>query len=147
MRFLLVAALKCHIALVGLASFTPKPKQVEQELSYDSAIVVDVTGVVADVREVLRDNPLAGLHLLLSTHTEVLDIYLGPAEYLKEFDVAFSKGAFVQIIGSKVNFSGGRVVLAREVRQGKTTLYLRDRTGQPNWPTPETTTEGASRPQ
>jgi len=147
MRFLLVATLQCHLALVGLASSTPKPKQVEPRLSDDSAIVVAVTGVVADVREVLRDTPLPGLHLLLSTHTEVIDIYLGPAEYLKEFDVAFSKGAFVQIIGSKVNFSGGRVVLAREVRQGKTTLYLRDRTGEPNWPTPETAIEGPSRPQ
>ena len=105
----------------GWALPAPNPEG-EQELRYDPAIVVDVAGAVTDVREAFRDNPLVGLHLLVQTRTGVLDIYLGPTDYLKEFELVFSKGAFVQIIGSAVSVSGGRVVLAREVRTGKTTL-------------------------
>jgi hypothetical protein len=53
---------------------------------------------------------------------------------LKEFEISFSPGNATQIIGARVPFGGGHVVLAREVRKGEVYLYLRDNSGHPNWP-------------
>jgi hypothetical protein len=94
--------------------------------------------VVADVREVPRGNPLSGSHLMVRLDSaketsETIDVYLGPANYLKDFEVTFAKGNRVQVIGSKVKYGGAPVVLARQVRRESTTLYLRDENGTPYW--------------
>jgi hypothetical protein len=39
----------------------------------------------------------------------------------------------VGVTGSKVKFDGNDLVLARELRVGKTVLSLRDEKGFPNW--------------
>jgi hypothetical protein len=94
--------------------------------------------VVADLREVPRGSPLSGTHLIVRPESakegsEIIDVYLGPASYLKDFDVTFEKGDRVQVIGSKVKYGGASIVLARQVRRDSTTIYLRDEHGIPYW--------------
>lgn len=120
--------------LLAAWALTARPVAgAEQGPRYDPATVIDVMARVTDVREAPRTDPLSGLHLLVRTDREALDIYLAPVGFVQEFEVIFVKGDRVQIIGSRVKFGGGSVVLAREVRKGATTLYLRDRKGEPNW--------------
>lgn len=114
-----------------------KPAQTQTEPQYDPATVIDAMAAVLEVREVPRNSPLPGIHLLVRLEAEAIDSYLGPADFVKQFDVAFLKNDRVQIIGSKVRFGNGTVVLLRELRKGSTTLYLRDRSGKPNWSTSE----------
>jgi hypothetical protein len=124
--------------LVSASAFTAGPDQLQKTYSeprYDPAGEIDINGTVVSVREVPRGNPLSGLHLVVSTQSGEIDSYLGPADFVKEFDVTFSKGDTVNIIGSRVTFGGARVLLARQVRKGDVCLYLRDDTGYPNWPT------------
>jgi hypothetical protein len=94
--------------------------------------------VVADLRVVPRGSPLSGSHLIVrpesaKENSETIDVYLGPADFLKDFEVTFAKGDRVQVIGSKVKYGGAPVVLARQVRRDSTTLYLRDEHGTPYW--------------
>ena len=131
--FFLVAPL-----LLGLTASSGQTAQAEPEPRYDSATTVDMMTVVADVREVPRGNPLSGSHLMVRLDSakeasETIDIYLGPANSLKDFEVTFAKGNRVQVIGSKVKYGGAPVVLARQVRRESTTLYLRDENGTPYW--------------
>ncbi|MGA3016163.1 MAG: hypothetical protein ABSF62_03520 [Bryobacteraceae bacterium] len=131
--FFLVAPL-----LPGLTASSGQTAQAEPEPRYDSATTVDMMTVVAEMREVPRGSPLSGSHLIVrpesaKENSETIDVYLGPANYLKDFDVTFAKGDRVQVIGSKVKYGGASVVLARQVRRDSTTIYLRDEHGIPYW--------------
>ena len=131
--FFLVAPL-----LLGLTASSGQTAQAEPEPRYDSATTVDMMMVVADLREVPRGSALPGTHLIVrpesaKENSETIDVYLGPANYLKDFEVTFAKGDRVQVVGSKVKYGGAAVILARQVRRDSTTLYLRDEHGIPYW--------------
>jgi hypothetical protein len=133
----LLAAAVLMTTVVSASAFPARPTPVdktEPEPRFDPATVIDIMGAVVSVREVPRGSPLSGIHLLVSTENEEIDAYLGPADFLKEFEITFSRGDSVQIVGSKVTFEGGRTILVREVRKGEVFLYLRDHAGHPNWP-------------
>jgi len=124
--------------LIGLTTSSGQTAQTEPEPRYDPATAVDMMTVVADLREVPRGSPLSGTHLIVRPESakegsEIIDVYLGPASYLKDFDVTFEKGDRVQVIGSKVKYGGASIVLARQVRRDSTTIYLRDEHGIPYW--------------
>jgi len=108
------------------------------EPRYDTATSVDAMAVVTDVKEVARNNPLCGSHLIVRlesarSETDTLEVYLGPADFLKDFAFNLAKGDRIEIKGSRVRFGGNPIVLAREVRKNSTTLYLRDERGTPYW--------------
>jgi hypothetical protein len=100
--------------------------------AYDTTTEVQFEGVVSEVRQV-SSGPLQGIYLTVKTKSESVDLYLGPAEFIKLFDVQFKNGNGVEVTGSKVKFEGRDLVLGREVRLGKTTLVLRGAKGAPNW--------------
>jgi hypothetical protein len=112
--------------------------QKDAEPRYDTATNIDLMVVVVDVKEVAAGSPLSGMHLLVrpesaKSNSETTDVYLAPDDYLKDFGCHFAKGDKIQVKGSKVRYNGGPAVLAREVRQESTTVYLRDEHGVPYW--------------
>lgn len=100
--------------------------------AYDTKTEIQFEGSVTKVRQV-SSGALLGAFLTVKTKAESIDLYLGPAEFIKLFDMQFKNGDAVEITGSKVKFDGNDLVLAREVKLGKTTLVLRDANGSPNW--------------
>jgi hypothetical protein len=106
---------------------TPVPKVPE----YDPAAEVTITGTVEGVHEskVLTDHP--GLHVVLRTETETVEIHACPVRFLRELDFTIEKGDTLTIIGSRQK--AGDVVVAREVRKGHVSLEVRDKKGTPNW--------------
>jgi hypothetical protein len=116
-----------------LATITDKTVKLIEDPRYDVATVIDVDATVMDLREVARNNPLSGLHLTVKIESDTIDVFLGPVDFLKEFEITFAKGDKLEIIGSKVKFGGAHIVLARQVRRDETTLYLRDAKGKPHW--------------
>jgi hypothetical protein len=103
-------------------------------IRYDPATVVDVFGIVRDIREVTAPPEVRGIHLVIqSEQGDEVDAYLGPKQFVGEFVSSFGKGSKVQVIGSKVKSGNAVILLAREVRKGDTTLYLRDKRGNPYW--------------
>ena len=137
---------KARLSLAFLLAFgasaafaTDKAASVkEPEVRYDAATVVDVKVTVVSIREVAKTEPLDGLYLTVKTEagtfkTETLEVYVGPADFVKTFGIAFAKGDQIQVIGSRVKVDGADLVLAREVTRRETTLILRDKNGEPFW--------------
>jgi hypothetical protein len=121
------------LALLIAPSITAADKAAPLDPVYDTATVVTIAGTVTEIREVPTDQPMRGLHLILRADSETLDVYVGPAEFVKIFDVIFKKGDNLKVIGSKVATANGAVVLAREVTLGTITLLCRDNNGAPLW--------------
>jgi hypothetical protein len=103
------------------------------EPGYDVATVVDVKASVTDVRKVSKGEALEGVHLTVKWESQTLNVYVGPAEFVKMFDVSFSKGDEIRVTGSKVEFEGSTLLLASEITIGKVTLLCRDKDGSPLW--------------
>ena len=133
-RFVFLAFAAAAVALAAGSKSSPPA----QEPRYDPATVVDVRIVVVEVREVAAGNPLAGVHLTARSesphgNSEAMDVYVGPVEFVKQMDLAFSAGDKMEIVGSKVKVGGGTVILTRELQRNDSTLYLRDSKGEPIW--------------
>jgi hypothetical protein len=112
--------------------------KTEPEVRYDAATVVDVKATVVSIREVAKTEPLDGVYLTLKTEagalkTEILEVYVGPVDFVKTFGITFAKGDQIQVLGSRVKVDGVDLILAREVTRKETTLILRDKNGEPFW--------------
>jgi hypothetical protein len=134
-NFLRFAAALVFVLVATSVSAADKAKDTAAppEPSYDTATVIDVTGTVTGVREVPKGSPADGLHLILQSGLQTLDVYVGPAEFVKIFEVTFVKGDNIHVIGSKVMFGDSTLLLAREVTIGTVTLLCRDKDGAPLW--------------
>ncbi len=119
------------LLLVPISALGGQPSSAEPR--YDPATTTAVEGVVTATRETARSAPMPGLHLLVDTGKETLDVYLGPMEFMKSFDFTFGKGDRIDAVGSRVKVAGGTVILAREVRRQSQTVYLRGPDGSPYW--------------
>jgi len=142
MRFRTSAVFFCVAPLLTALAAPSDQKETPAaaEPRYDSATNIDILAIVTDIKEVAAGNPLSGAHLMVrqesaKANSETLDVYLAPADYLKDMECHFTKGDRIQVKGSKVKFNGSPTVLAREVRLDSTTLYLRDDHGVPYWTT------------
>jgi hypothetical protein len=131
LKFAPALALALIASSVSIAAPAKDPAPAEPK--YDTATVIDVTATIAAVREVAKGQAMAGLHLDMTISGETVDVYVGPTEFVKIFEVNFSKGDSIHLIGSKVKWQDANVVLARDIIMGTVTLSLRDNTGEPLW--------------
>ena len=130
------------------AAFAQKTSDIPAMPKYDVTKEVKVKGVIEDVKEMTMANHPSeskaglpgtpakgevGIHLMVKTATETIEVRLCPSGYLKDFEVAFSKGQQVEVTGSRVKVDDKEVILAREVVQGNNTVTLRDSKGAPVW--------------
>jgi hypothetical protein len=129
MRHLLLAGWLGIVAAVGWAAQPP----ADEPPRYDTRTVVELECTVVDAREMAPPNRLSGVFLRVKVEEGMLDVYLGPVGYVMEFEEIYRKGSRVYITGSRVRIGGSTLILARELRNGGATLYLRDRQGQPYW--------------
>lgn len=91
-----------------------------------------VSGEVIDVYPVTTKQE-KGLHLLLRTEDQTIDIHLGPARYLDAKDFRVERGSVLAVKGDRIPTDGLPAMVAFEVKQGDRTLILRDETGAPLW--------------
>jgi hypothetical protein len=121
-------------ASVVLNVTAPEKAAAVQEPQYDPATEISILTAITEVREAPHGSSFSGIHLTVKSDSQVLDVYLGPAEFVKQFDMRFAKGDEVRVTGSKVKTTNGsHVVLAREVRKEQATLFCRRARGEPNW--------------
>jgi hypothetical protein len=98
---------------------------------YDPKAEVTITGVVEDFHEAKQRGDHPGLHLILKTETETIEVHACPVQFLAELEFTIDKGDTLTIVGSRPE--GGGIVVAREITKGQTSLILRDKTGAPIW--------------
>lgn len=110
---------------------------------YDPKTEIDFSGTIVKVHEVAPSEAFPGFHVTIQTKAASVDVYLGPAEFIKRLDVPLRVGLKdFGVKGSKVRFAGNDVVLACEVSVGGTVFTLRDERGFPNWITRSEPTTG-----
>ena len=127
MRTLAVALLAGALAASPASAQAPAPKAPE----YDPAAEVTIKGVVDAIHEsvVRTDHP--GLHLILKTETETVEVHACPVRFLKQLDFTIEKGDALTVQGSRPKT--GDIVIAREITKGQVSLELRDKKGTPTW--------------
>jgi hypothetical protein len=127
--------LAISVFVLGASAFaeTNQPVKPAAGPAYNAASVVDVDGIIAAVRNVPAGSPLEGTHLTVKTKATTVDVYLGPADFLRMLKTNFPVGNEVEVVGSTVKFENNDVILTREVSVGATTLTLRDAHGAPDW--------------
>jgi hypothetical protein len=136
MGFRIVAVL---LIVAANASGQTRPMPAaEPEPRYDAAASIDMMVIVESQREVPKGSVLAGWHLTVRPESarqgaDTIEVFLGPADFIKDFDFTFAKGDRLQVTGSKVKYAGNALILAKDVRRESTTMYLRDARGVPYW--------------
>ena len=98
---------------------------------YDPKAVVTIKGIVVDFHESKMRGDHPGLHLILKTETETVEVHACPVQFLSDLDFTIAKGDELTVEGSRPDPAG--VVVAREIVKGQTSLILRDKTGAPVW--------------
>ncbi len=105
-----------------------------ETIVYDRATEMTVVGILENVHEVKDPAGVAGIHFTLRFDRRSVDVFVAPEPFLRSLDIVFPRGIEFQVKGSKVKYSGGEVVLAREIRWESTNLLsLRDEQGKPFW--------------
>jgi len=124
------------VASAALAQAPPAPAPpakapAAKAPEYDVKAEVTITGVVEDFHESKMRGDHPGLHLILKTETETIEVHACPLRFMKDLEFAVDKGDTLTIVGSRPGGVG--LVVAREVTKGQTSLTLRDKTGAPVW--------------
>jgi len=120
--------------MIGSATLTAKDPKTTGLPEYNPANMIHAKFQVAEFKVVPAPEPLEGAHLMVKNgNGETLDVFLGPAKYIKIFNLPLNPGDRVDILGSEVKFKGDNLVLGREVTKGAVTMILRDDTGTPMW--------------
>jgi hypothetical protein len=101
---------------------------------YDPKTVETVSGPIASFTTFTPMSGMGyGVHMVLKTDKEMLDVHLGPVWFIENQDVKLEPGDNVQVRGSRIAFQGKPAILAAEVTKGEDTLTLRDQSGFPLW--------------
>jgi len=102
---------------------------------YDPAAEATFKGTVEEVRD--RQCPVSGgmgSHLILRlSESQTIEVHLATTKFVKAYDLVFSKGDVVTVVGTKVQFEGVETIFAREVTRGSETFVFRDKDGKPVW--------------
>ena len=98
---------------------------------YDPAAEVTIKGVVEDFHESKMRGDHPGLHLILKTDTETIEVHACPLRFMTDLEFAVVKGDTLTVIGSRPGGEG--LVVAREITKGQMSLTLREKNGAPVW--------------
>ena len=100
---------------------------------YNPATAVAVSGTVAAVRVVPAGQPLAGVHVMLKTRTNTVEVYLAPRDFMNFLRTSIAAGDEIDVTGSRVKSGNSELILAREVSDETETIELRNLYGAPVW--------------
>lgn len=131
---ILVVLMITAVVAVSAAAFAQATKAAEHAMpKYDVAKEVTIKGTIDDVKEMTMGKNEVGVHLMVKTATETIEVRLCPSSYVKDFEVNLTKGQSLQVTGAKVKVDDKEIILAREITQGNNTVTLRDKGGDPVW--------------
>jgi hypothetical protein len=132
MRLLLTALLAGAFAgSPVLAQAPPAKPGAPRAPEYEPAAEVTIQGTIEDFHESKMRGDHPGLHLMVKTETETVEVHACPVRFMKELEFELLKGDVVKVVGSRPAAAG--VLVAREITKGQISLILRDKTGAPVW--------------
>ncbi len=101
---------------------------------YDAKTVETISGEIVsiDTTKRVRWPGHEGTHLVVKTDKESLEVFLGPAFFLKD-KIALAKGDTVEVTGSRVAYRNATGLIARLIKKGEIVVELRKEDGTPLW--------------
>lgn len=131
---ILVVLMIAAAAAIPVSVFAQAQKAADHPMpKYEVAKEVTIKGTIEDVKEMTMGKNEVGVHLMVKTATETIEVRLCPSSYVKDFEVNLGKGQTLQVTGSKVKVEENDIILARELVQANNTVTLRDKGGAPVW--------------
>jgi len=128
------AKVTISVSTLALAAMTfTNPAKAANDLAYNPATAVSVSGTITAVHEVPAGQPLEGVHLTIKNKANTFEVYVAPKEFLKFLKTSFVAGDYVDVMGSRVKDGATEVILAREVSDGRLTIELRNVYGSEAW--------------
>jgi hypothetical protein len=100
---------------------------------YNPKTETTFTGVIEKVSEVPGPGRGTGTHLVVKGDKETMEVHVGPTWYLNQKGYSFAKDDKIEVVGSKVQYGGTDVIVARKITKGDTTWTLRNEQGIPLW--------------
>lgn len=128
----LLAAAAIAAALATTPAFAQGGKGMGMH-HYNKSTERTVTGVVEKVLTHQAKNGGTGLHLSFKAETGVLDVHVGPTNWLSSKKYEFAAGDTLTVTGSATQVNGADVFIAREIVKGGQTFTLRNADGFPLW--------------
>ncbi len=121
-------------AAATLAAGAPQQRAATQTPPvYNVATEVTLSGMVDEVKIVPGAGSQGGVHLMLRTTSESLEIDLGPEWFMTQQKYKLAKGDTVTVTGSRLKAGTTDRVIAREIKKGTETMTFRDAKGFPKW--------------
>ena len=74
-----------------------------------------------------------GVHLMINTDKETIEVHVAPSWYLADQDFEITPKDDIVVKGSRINVDGKPAIIAREIKKGDRILVLRDKNGVPLW--------------
>ena len=74
-----------------------------------------------------------GIHLMVNTGQETVEVHLAPSWYLKDREFEITPKDKIVITGSRIIVDGKPAIIASQIEKGDRTLLLRDEDGFPMW--------------
>ncbi|MGH8094540.1 MAG: DNA-binding protein [Chthoniobacterales bacterium] len=116
-------------ALAGLIT-----SSVVAQRNYDPKTVETVQGKVLSVE---KTSPPAqhghGVHLMLQTAKETIEVHLGPAGFVEKQAMKIAANDTITVTGSRIMMNGKPAIVAAQIKKGDEVLKLRDENGVPAW--------------
>jgi hypothetical protein len=105
-----------------------------QDRRYDPQTVDTVKGEVTAVQHhPARSASGRGVHLMVKTAGETIEVDLGPEWYIDKQDTQITAGDQVTVTGSRLQLDGAPAMVALLVEKDGDVLELRDERGIPRW--------------
>jgi hypothetical protein len=129
----LAAAGALALSVVTLAADGQRGTPPQTPPNYDPAKEITLTGTVDAVKNWMGPGAQGGVHLMLKTAREVVEIDLGPGWFLEQEKYRFAAGDELTVIGVRTKMAGRDGFIPRLIRRGDTTMTFRDEKGIPRW--------------
>lgn len=109
-------------------------KQELQTRMYDSTTVATYTGVIKEViKKESKRGAQIGVHLIIETKEELLDVHVGPNWYLDQLRFGFEEESMIVVTGSRITYEGKPAVIAKSIDFKGREYKLRADDGRPAW--------------
>ena len=101
---------------------------------YDVDTVKTVSGSIEELKlESCCPACAGGIHLIVRTGDGLLEVRVGPQEFLAAQNLELREGDRIEVTGSTIQGEDGAALLAREISASGKTVTLRDSAGFPAW--------------
>jgi len=88
---------------------------------------------VTQIKRMAGPEGQGGVHLIVKSASEAVEVDLGPQWFLTERKYTFAVGDELIVTGARIKRNSGDALIARDIKRGEQTMQFRDPKGFPLW--------------